>query len=84
MSNEAVDRQQQEMRNFMSLLALAVEIAGLPSTEPGRFLNEGQMEVRATALKNAYKIAKKVVRDVAKEASLPASHPGSHPGTSQS
>jgi hypothetical protein len=68
MSNEAVDRQQQEMRNFMSLLPLTVEIAGLPQTEPGRHLNEGQMEVRATLIRNAYKLAKKVVRDVAKEA----------------
>jgi len=79
--SEAVDRQQQEMRNFMSLLPLTLEIAGLPSTEAGRFLNEGQMEVRATALKNAYKVAKKVVRDVAKEATLPASHPGTQPST---
>ena len=79
MSNEAVDRQQQEMRNFMSLLPLTTEIAGLPATEAGRFLNEGQMEVRANALKNAYKVAKKVVRDVAKEAALPASSPGTHP-----
>jgi hypothetical protein len=78
--SEPVDRQQQEMRNFMSLLPLTVEIAGLPDTEAGRFLNEGQMEVRATALKNAYKIARKVVRDVAKEASLPASHPGTQQG----
>jgi hypothetical protein len=76
MSNEAVDRQQQEMRNFMSLLPLTAAIAGLPDTEPGRFLNEGQMDVRATALKNAYKVAKKVVRDIAKEASLPSSHQG--------
>jgi hypothetical protein len=82
MSNEAVDRQQQEMRNFMSLLPLTSEIAGLPPTESGRFLNEGQMEVRANALKNAYKIAKKLVRDVAKEATLPASHSGTHPATS--
>ena len=75
MANEAVDRQQQEMRNFLSLLPLTVEIAGLPQTEPGRFLNEGQMEVRATAIRNAYKVAKKVVRDVAKEALQPASSP---------
>jgi len=75
MANEAVDRQQQEMRNFLSLLPLTVEIAGLPQTEAGRFLNEGQMEVRATAIRNAYKVAKKVVRDVAKEALQPASAP---------
>ncbi len=80
MSNEAVDRQQQEMRNFMSLLPLTSEIAGLPHTEPGRFLNEGQMEVRATNLKNAYKIAKKVIRDIAREASQPSSNQGTPPG----
>jgi len=75
MSNEAADRQQQEMRNFLSLLPLTVEIAGLPQTEAGRFLNEGQMEVRATAIKNAYKVARRVVREVAKEAAQPASAP---------
>ena len=72
MSNEAADRQQQEIRNFLSLLPLTVEIAGLPQTEAGRFLNEGQMEVRATAIKNAYKVAKRVVREVAKDAVQPA------------
>jgi hypothetical protein len=77
MSNEAVDRQQQELRNFMSLLPLTVEIASLPPSELGRFLNEAQMEVRANALRNAYKVAKKLVRDVAKEAMQPPSHAGS-------
>jgi hypothetical protein len=76
MSNEAADRQQQEMRNFLSLLPLTVEIAGLPQTEAGRFLNEGQMEVRATAIRNAYKVAKRVVREVAKEAVQPAAPQG--------
>lgn len=76
--SEGVDRQQQEMRNFMSLLPLTVEVAGLPATEQGRFLNEGQMEVRANALKNAYKLAKRLVRDVAKEAGQSA-HPTPSP-----
>ena len=76
MSNEGADRQQQEMRNFLSLLPLTVEIAGLPQTEAGRFLNEGQMEVRATAIRNAYKVAKRVVREVAKEAVQPAAPQG--------
>jgi hypothetical protein len=67
MSTEGVDRQQQELRNFASLLPLTLEIAGLPKAEPGRHFNEGQMESRATTLRNAYKIAKKLVRDVAKD-----------------
>jgi hypothetical protein len=68
MSTEPVDRQQIEMRNFMSLLPLTLEIAGLPETEPGRYLNEGQMEVRATALRNAYKIARRALREIGKDA----------------
>jgi hypothetical protein len=71
MSNEVADRQQQEMRNFMSLLPLTIAIAGLPEIEAGRHLNEGQMDVRATQLRMAYKLAKRVVRDVAKEATHP-------------
>jgi hypothetical protein len=71
MSNEPVDRHQQEMRNFLSMLPLTIEIAGLPPTEPGRYLNEGQMEVRAANLKTAYKTAKKLLREVAKEAVQP-------------
>jgi hypothetical protein len=71
MSNEAADRQQQELRNFQSLLTLTLEIAGLPKAEPGRHFNEGQMEVRATTVRHAYKAAKKLLRDVAKEALAP-------------
>jgi hypothetical protein len=37
------------------------------------------MEVRATALKNAYKLAKRLVRDVAKESGQSA-HPTPAPG----
>lgn len=73
MSTEGADRQQQELRNFASLMPLTFEIAGLPKAEPGRHLNEGQMEVRANTIKNAYKIAKRLLRDVAKEAAAPAS-----------
>ncbi len=67
MSQEAADRQQQEMRNFMSLLPLTAEIAGLPKAELGKYFNEGQMEVRAATIRNAYKMAKKVLRDVGRE-----------------
>lgn len=67
MSTDAADRQQQELRNFMSLLPLTLEIAGLPKAEAGRHFNEGQLEVRCTTIRNAYKLAKKVLRDVAKD-----------------
>jgi hypothetical protein len=52
------------MRNFMNLLPLTLSIAGLPTAEPGRHFNEGQLDVRATTIRNAYKVAKKLLRDV--------------------
>ena len=67
MSSEVnVDRQQQKVTEFMRLLPLTLEIAGLPKSEAGRHFNEGQMEVRTTTLRMAYKFARQLVLDVAK------------------
>jgi hypothetical protein len=67
MSNEAVDRQRQKIGEFMQLLPLTLEIAGLPHTQPGQpYYNEGQMEVRVGVIRNAYKLARQLVLDVAK------------------
>ncbi len=66
MGTEGADRQQQKVNEFMRLLPLTVAVAGLPDVEPGRHLNEGQMEARATTLKTAYKIARQIILDVAK------------------
>jgi hypothetical protein len=66
MSTESPDRQQQKVREFMSLLPLTLAVAGLPECEPGKHLNEGQMDARATTIKNAYKIARQIVLDIVK------------------
>ena len=66
MGSEGADRQQQKMREFMSLLPLTIEVAGLPHSEPGRYYNEGQMEARATTIRAAYKIARQIVIELAK------------------
>jgi hypothetical protein len=66
MSTETPDRQQQKVREFMSLLPLTLAVAGLPDCEAGKHFNEGQMEARATTLKAAYKIARQIVMDVVK------------------
>jgi hypothetical protein len=63
--NEGADRQQLKVAEFLRLLPLTIEIAGLPTSEPGRHFNEGQMEVRVNTLKNAYKLARQLVVDVA-------------------
>ena len=62
----SADRQQQKVREFMSLLPLTLAIAGLPDAEAGKHFNEGQMEVRATQLRAAYKMARQVILEVAK------------------
>jgi macrodomain Ter protein organizer (MatP/YcbG family) len=68
MSTDAgADRQQMKMREFMSLLPLTLEIAGLARAEVGRHFNEGQMEVRANTIKLAYKVARQLVIEAAKD-----------------
>jgi hypothetical protein len=66
MGTESVDRQQVKVKEFMGLLPLTIAVAGLPEVEPGRHLNEGQMEARATTIRAAYKIARQIIMDVAK------------------
>jgi hypothetical protein len=66
MGTEGADRQQQKVREFMSLLPLTLELAGLPHAEPGRYYSESQMDARATTIRTAYKIARQIVLEVAK------------------
>ena len=57
---------EQKAREFMSLLPLTIAVAGLPQANPGTYLNEGQMEARATAIRAAYNISRQIVQDVIK------------------
>ncbi len=57
---------EQKAREFMSLMPLTLAVAGLPHTNPGTYLNEGQMEARATAIRAAYKISRQIIQDVIK------------------
>jgi hypothetical protein len=66
MGSESPDRQQQRIREFMSLLPLTLELAGLPRSETGRYYNEGQIDARATTIRTAYKVARQIILDVAK------------------
>jgi hypothetical protein len=66
MSSETPDRQQQKVREFMSLLPLTLAVAGLPNSDAGRPFNEGQMDSRATTIRAAYKIARQLLIEVAR------------------
>jgi hypothetical protein len=65
MSTEPLDRQQQRINEFMRLLPLTLEIAGLPRADLGRHFNEGQLDVRAATVRAAYKIARQIILEVA-------------------
>jgi hypothetical protein len=72
MSNEAVDRQQQKINEFLRLLPLTLELAGLSRAEHGRHHNEGQLDARANTIRAAYKMARQIIVDIAKEGAPPA------------
>ncbi len=55
---------QQRMTEFMSLLPLTLELAGLAKAAPGTLFNEGQMEARVISIRNAYKMARQLLREV--------------------
>jgi len=65
MSEDAA-RSQQKMQEFMKLLPLTLELAGLPRNEPGKLFSEGQMEVRVNTIRNAYRLARELLIDIAK------------------
>jgi hypothetical protein len=64
MGSEAPDRQQQKVREFMSLLPLTIELAGLPPSEPGKNFNNDQLEARAMTIKAAYRVARQIIHDI--------------------
>jgi hypothetical protein len=66
MSADPSQLQQAKMKEFMSLLPLTLELAGLAKAGPGQHFSEGQMEVRVNTVRNAYKLARQLVIDIAK------------------
>ena len=66
MSPETAGLQQAKMKEFMQLLPLTIELAGLPKAEVGKQFSEGQMEVRILVIKNAFKLARQMLVEIAK------------------
>jgi hypothetical protein len=48
----------------MDLMPLTLALAGLPTSEPGRYFNEEQIETRLFAVRHAYRAARGLVREV--------------------
>jgi hypothetical protein len=66
MGSEGVDPRQHKYHEFLRLLPLTLEVAGLPRAEHGKYYTEGQMEARATTLRTAYRIARQIAMDAIK------------------
>ena len=58
--------QQMKMKEFIQMFPITAEIAGLPKGEMGRLFTEGQLEVRLTQLKNAFRLAKQLLYEISK------------------
>ena len=58
---------QQLAQQFFQLLPVTMAVAGLPHGEPGKYFNDDQMELRAAAIRKAFKHARKMLKDVVSE-----------------
>jgi hypothetical protein len=67
MTDASQEVKQHRAKEFLTILPLTVELAGLPHAVPGAFFTVDQMESRATQLRMAYKAARKLMREVADE-----------------
>ncbi|WP_437203741.1 hypothetical protein [Planctomicrobium sp. SH664] len=56
---------QRRYREFMELLPLTLALAGLPTSDSGRYYNEEQIETRLFTIRYAYKAAQGLVRQIA-------------------
>ena len=61
---KSTDARQQRMKEFMSMLPLTLELAGLAKASPGTLFNEGQMEARIISIRNAYKMARQMLKEI--------------------
>jgi hypothetical protein len=59
------EQRSQRMKEFLQILPLTAEIAGLPKMDPNRPFTTDQLDLRATNLRSAYRLARKLLREVA-------------------
>ena len=57
------EQQKQRYREFLDLLPLTMELAGLPRSESGRYYTDDQIEARLFTVRHAFKAARQVARE---------------------
>jgi hypothetical protein len=55
---------QNRMTEFMKLLPLTIELAGLAKADAGRPFTPDQIEGRAMSIRSAFKMARTLVKDI--------------------
>lgn len=55
----------QRIKEFLQILPLTAELAGLPKCDPNRLFTADQLDLRCMNLKNAYKLARQLLKEVA-------------------
>lgn len=61
--NPAAADQQRRYREFLDLLPLAINLAGLPTSEGTRNFSEEQIELRTNTIKHAFKFARQLAKE---------------------
>ena len=64
MSDATPEVKQARMKEFMQLLPLTMELAGLPKCHPDRLFSADQIEARVISVRAAYKAARSLVVEV--------------------
>ena len=62
-ANVNVNDQQRRYREFLDLMPLTLALAGLPTSDTGKYYTEEQIEARVYTLKHAYKAARQAARE---------------------
>lgn len=57
------NEQQRRYREFLDLLPLTIEIAGLPRSDSGRYFTEEQLESRLITLRHAWRYSRQAARE---------------------
>ena len=62
-ADPSVADQQRRYREFLDLMPLMITLAGLPTSDIGKYYTEEQMETRVFTLRHAYKMARQFARE---------------------
>ncbi len=54
---------QRRYREFLDLMPLTLSLAGLPTSDIGKYFSEEQMEGRSFTIRHAYKLARSLARE---------------------